>query len=210
MIYLIRTTGERSLDESYNQIDAKIIIDHTHQPIDNFIDCLYQLNDEGGVLLEDDLVLCNNFKEEIERVIESRPNRIINFFQSPRIYREIEDSYNIAWNQCTYYPKGIGKQIANLMVTLPRTYGTSKKRYSVLEKKALTQLDIKVLQYKPHLVQHLNPKSMIFDMKVSDRESIYFLDYLNELGITYEEAKDPLNQRKLIQIMREDFKKRNL
>ena len=96
------------------------------------------------------------------------------------------------------------------MVTLPRIDGNARKRYSVLEKKALTQLDIKVLQYKPHLVQHLNPKSMIFDMKVSGRESIYFLDYLNELGITYEEAKDPLNQIKLTQIMKEDFEKRNL
>lgn len=41
MNYFVRTTNDRTLDKSYNQIPYKLIIDKDYQPIDSFIKALY-------------------------------------------------------------------------------------------------------------------------------------------------------------------------
>lgn len=206
MCYYIRTTLERELNGSYNQITYKLIIDKEHKPIDSFIESLYQINDEDSVLMEDDLILCKDFVNRLNAVVEQYPNRIINFFWFPEFYVPTRETYQIAFNQCTFYPKGIAKQIADIMVTLPRNEGYKKNMYSLLEKEALKQLGIKVIQYRPCLVQHLDNDTLLFEKTVNRRRSPYFMDYLDTLGITYEEAKDSENCRKLIKLMREHFK----
>ena len=208
MNYYVRTTGDRVLDSSYSQIPYTLITDKEYKPIDSFINALYQINNEDSILLEDDLILCKNFKEEIEKVIEQYPNRIINFFWFPQFYTQTKESKGIVFNQCTYYPKGIAKQIADIMINVPRRTDYKKNMYSLIEFQALKQLGIKVLQYRPCLVQHLDTDTLLFDKTFGQRRTPYFLDYLNQLGITYEEAREPLNQRKLTQIMREDFTNR--
>ena len=94
------------------------------------------------------------------------------------------------------------------MINVPRRTDYKKNMYSLIEFQALKQLGIKVLQYRPCLVQHLDTDTLLFDKTFGQRRTPYFLDYLNQLGITYEEAREPLNQRKLTQIMREDFTNR--
>ena len=184
MTYYIRTTGERQLDLSFNQIPYTLIIDREHKPIDSFINALYQISNEDAVLMEDDIILCQNFEEEITRVIEQYPNRIINFFNILNM-GHIEEKYNIIYNQCTFYPKGIAKQIADIMVTLPRRTDRKKNMYSLLENVALKQLDQKVVQYIPHLVQHLDNDTLLFEHTFHRRRSILFIDYVKELGIDY-------------------------
>ena len=184
MNYYIRTTEQRKLNSSYNQIPYKLIVDREHKPIDSFINALYQISDEDSVLMEDDIILCNNFEQEITKVIEQYPNRIINFFNILNM-GHIEEKYTIVYNQCTFYPKGIAKQIADIMITLPRRDDKKKNMYSLLENVALKQLDQKVVQYIPHLVQHLDNDTLLFESTPHQRRSIYFIDYVKELGIDY-------------------------
>lgn len=206
MKYFIRTTNDRELDKSYNQIPYELIVDKDYKPIDSFIKALYQINDEDSFLLEDDLILCNDFIENSNKAIEAYPGRIINFFQSPPIYQPIKETYIIQFNQCTFYPKGIAKQIADIMINEPRKEGSKRNMYSLLEQKALKELDVKVVQYRPHLVQHLDTTTLLFDNPpIGWRRSLYFIDYLKELGITYEEASS--YRDKLIGTMRKHFKK---
>ena len=107
MTYYIRTTLDRMLDKSYQQIPYKLIIDKEYKPIDSFINALYEISDDNAVLLEDDLILCQNFKIEIEKVIDKYPDRIINFFMFPTFYFKTYEAKRIVFNQCTYYPKGV-------------------------------------------------------------------------------------------------------
>ena len=51
MKYYIRTTGERILDESYNQIPYVKLIVKDHRYIDFFVDELERVGDEDCVLL---------------------------------------------------------------------------------------------------------------------------------------------------------------
>jgi len=80
--YYIRTTGERKLDSSYSQIEYELLIDSDHRYIDFFVDQLERIGNDDCVIIEDDCVLCNNFKNRIEEVINQYPTKIINFFQN--------------------------------------------------------------------------------------------------------------------------------
>jgi hypothetical protein len=205
MKFIIRTTLDRTLDKSYEQIPYELIIDKEYKPIDSFINALYKINDFDTILLEDDLILCKDFKIKIEDAIALYPNKIINFFQAPSEYREIQEMSKIVYNQCTYYPKGIAKSIADYMITLPRKEGVKKNMYSLLENEALEALNIKIIQYRPHLVQHLDNNTMLFEKTYNNRRSIYFVDYLEELGITYKESEK--HQDELRHLMLKHFNK---
>lgn len=209
--FYVRTTKDRILDNSYNQIDYQLLVDREHKPIDSFINALYTINDEDAVLMEDDLILCQNFQEEIEKVINANPNRIINFFQMRLKTTPPCDYDKIVFNQCTFYPKGIAKQIADIMIEVPRTDNERKKNmYSLLENVAFERLNIKVLQYAPHLVQHLDNDTLLFNKTHNDRRSIYFLDYLKELNVGYETVINNVEiKRQLFRIMKNHFRQLN-
>lgn len=183
--YYVRTTGERKLDNSYSQIEYELLIDNEHKPVDSFIKQLELISNENSVLLEDDLELCKNFKEEIEKIIIEHPNDIINFYTMPNKYFKSKYSNVFVYNQCTYYPKGIGKIVANEMTKVRQKYKESA--YDTLENKALRNLNILVYNYRPCLVQHLDHFSLITRSKVliNSRVTPYYKDYLDRLNIDY-------------------------
>lgn len=198
MKYYVRTTLERKLDETYSQIEYELLIDKEHKPVESFIKQLEIISEEDSVLLEDDLILCKNFKERIESVITQFPDKIINFFTCPSSYFKTREFKTFAWNQCTYYPKGVSKKLATAMreVRESRDKSEGELQYDVLESQGLKKLGLTHIQYRPCLVQHLDGKSLIGN-RTSGRMTIYFIDYLDELNIFYEEAKDQKNKLKL-------------
>ena len=193
MKYYVRTTLERKLDKSYSQIEYDLLIDKEHKPIDSFIKQLEIISEEDAILLEDDLILCRNFKNRIEEVIKKYPDKIINFFTFPKQYFKTREYQKFLWNQCTYYPKGVAKKVAEAM-KIVRT--ENDKQYDILENNALEKLKLTHIQYRPCLVQHLDGKSLIGNHE-SGRMCIYFIDYLDELNIKYDDAKQQLNNLKL-------------
>lgn len=200
--YYVRTTGERALDKSFSQINYTLLIDKEHQPIKSFIKQLEIISDSDAVLLEDDIILCDDFKKHIEKVINEHPNRIINFFTYPMLYFKTDESKTFMYNQCTYYPKGIGKVVADEMKKI-----TNIKQYDVIEYMALNKLKIKHIRYRPCLVQHIDYSSLIGNT-CNNRRTIYFIDYLNELGISYEDAEKSENKAKLQALLKQKFEEK--
>lgn len=192
--FFVRTTGERQLDESFNQIDYELLIDDKHDPVASFISQLVYINDYNAVLLEDDVILCKNFKERIENVINQNPTDIINFFTNPLIYFTTQYSLDFCYNQCTFYPQGISEKIAVEMIDLlDSNLIKFKEGYDSLESRALKRLQIPHLKYRPSLVQHNDKKSLITKSS-PDRITPYFIDYFDELNIEYN-SKDALLKR---------------
>ena len=196
--YFVRTTGEREFNYD---LDYEIILDTEHKPIQSFIRSLYLINDFDSVLLEDDVVLCKNFKEEIEKVIAQYPEHIINFFTEPDSFFTTHFSSLFNFNQCTYFPKGItstiAKNIEDHIDDVPKYYGVALSR-------ALTRLSIPHLRYRPSLVQHIDGKSILTDGKIFYRNTIYFKDYLDELGIDMIQAYSKENKEKLSKMLEKD------
>ena len=196
--YYIRTTGERPLNESYNQIEYELLIDKEHKPVESFIKQLEIISDCDAVLLEDDVFLCKDFKNRIESIIKKYPNKVINFFTKPWEYFKTGIHDEFSWNQCTYYPKGLGKKIAKEMNEvysvmlknkdkLEKRYVTSAGyiQYGLLESKGLERLGLTHIRYRPCLVQHLDFNSLIGNDNDSDRTTLYFIDWLESLNIDY-------------------------
>lgn len=204
MKYYVRTTGERVLDSSYNQIKYELLVDKEHKPNESFIEQLIMISgDDDVVLLEDDLKLCKDFKKKIEAEIAKHPNNVINFFSRPEDYYTSHFSDDFLYNQCTYYPKGIGKTIGLEMKRIYNIY--SKNGYDIIEKAAMKKLNMIHYIVRPVLVQHIGGRKSLIDRRIKyDRDCIYFEDYLNELGITIEEAYEKENHHKLTQLLIKD------
>lgn len=198
--YYVRTTGERVLDDSFSQITYTELVDKEHKPVKSFIKQLKQISDNDSVLIEDDVILCNNFKERIEDVISRYPNNIINFFNVDSRCKIIIDNY-LMWNQCTYYPKGISKKIAEIM----EKYDDGKTPYDSLELKAIKELHLMCVQYKPDLVQHIDKDTLIQD-KPRNRRSYLFIDYFDELGIDYKKELSYNDIKNLKSLMYDKFR----
>lgn len=211
--YFIRTTSDRTLDESYSQIDYELLIDKEHNPMKSFIEQLEYLGnlDCDVVLLEDDLILCKDFKTHMEDVIKTYPNNVINFFTNPNQYFTTNETFMFCYNQCTYYPKGVSKRIAvEMRNVLLNDWYVKNNSYSTTERKALQNLKIKHIQYRPCLVQHLDTDSLMGHYLNFGRRTPYFIDYLDELNISYTDAAKPENKQKLIDLMNEKFENYSL
>lgn len=201
--YFVRTTTERKIHDSYNQIPYELLIDYEHNSGKAFLEQLEIINEYDAVLLEDDCILCENFKEEIEKVIKQYPNKIINFFTRPRDYFYTKECPHFSYNQCTYYPKGVAKQILNVIKENHLECNSQER----MTQKALLILNWSHITYRPCLVQHIDNNTLMWEKVYIPRRTPYFVDYLKELGITYEDAQKEENKSKLLLLMKEKFKK---
>lgn len=205
--YYVRTTGERKLDISLGQINYEVYVDTEHKPVKAFIDLLRKVQNEDVVLLEDDIILCNNFKEKIEDTIKTIPDEIINFFSISYYNKHLVYlNYGMfCYNQCTYLPSCKIKQIIKL-IDNDKECVNSCKTPEKLCKYVFQKLNMKHYLYQPCLVQHLDNGSLLGHNRDFSRRSPYFIDYLEELNMTYEEAIKYENRLKLISLMKEKFK----
>lgn len=201
--YFVRTTNNRNFE--YDLKYTKLV-DTKCKPVESFINQLKYISSWDSVLLEDDLILCEDFKNKIEDVIKQYPNKIINFFTRPNDYFTTHESSIFAYNQCTYYPKGITKQIA---IKMEEGFKKNPRaQYDVLENNALKELGITHIQYRPCLVQHLDKDSLVGNYANGYRRTPYFIDYLKELNIDYKEAFETKNRNRLYDLLTTN-KKRN-
>jgi hypothetical protein len=185
MKYYVRTTGDRAFDYDLNY---KVLIDTERKPIKSFIDQLRIISDDDAVLLEDDLILCKDFQNKIESVIEQHPNSVINFFEDPFMFYTTQTRPGIKYryNQCTYYPKGIAKQIADKMEEIRPKYPL-ERQYDFLQSYAMDELGMSYISYRPCLVQHKHMDSIINPI-LGPRSTLYFIDYIDETGVDYKDA----------------------
>lgn len=205
MKYFVRTTGERQLDSSYSQIEYELLIDRECKPVKSLVEHYKYISKFDSVVLEDDLILCENFKNQIEDVINQYPDKIINFFFQPKNYFECGDKKyenDFHYAQCRYYPKDITDKIAKW---LEEKEYLDKPRAMPFVTEACNNLRYTVFQYRPCLVQHIDNNSLVDRGKCFRRRSPYFVDYLNELGITYDKAYE--YRKELITLMKSKFER---
>lgn len=194
--YFVRTTNNRVFEYD---LEYHKLVDTDCKPVESFIKQLKYISSWDSVLLEDDLILCEDFKNKIEDAIKQYPDKIINFFTRPNDYFTTHESSIFAYNQCTYYPKGIA---AKLAVKMEEGFKKNPRaQYDILENNALRELGIPHVQYRPCLVQHLDNDSLVGNVAHGLRRSPYFIDYLNELGVNYENAFEIKNRDRLFALL---------
>ena len=181
--YFIRSVGTRQLDESYNQIPYVELIDKERRYVNFFIDQLEKYGNEDIVIIEDDCVLCKNFKERIENAIAQYPNKVINFFQiNSYKYFKTHESTEYLQNQCTFYPKGFTIKLAQTMRKVLKNNPTLST--DLIEDMALKELNETHIQFRPCLVQHLNFDTLL-NHQVNIKRTPFFIDYLDKYNFNY-------------------------
>lgn len=173
MKYYVRTTGEREI----NYPDYfTVLLDTEYDACKSFVEQLKNIDDDC-VIIEDDVTLCNNFKEIIEENIAKNKDLLINFFDDPRTkrpYPVIKGGYMFAWCQCLYIPNTVR---VKLIVELEKICKIVRKNQTAeMIRAALVRLNLPYVSFHPNLVQHDdNGKSLIYG-NIGMRRSIDFID----------------------------------
>ncbi len=136
--------------------------------------------DDSCVQLEDDILLCDNFLNKINKAINERPNDVIQFFSMRK--KDITEGSryelgsNFLMHQCYYLPKGMSKKIYNYSFEFEDSCEQDEHispndlvtRYYFKENK------IKYWLHVPSLVDHRIAKSAIDPRRSSKRQSLTF------------------------------------
>lgn len=170
-IYVL-TNGIRELHPSYKQIDYILYIDKTNNPHKCYIDLLdiARKSNDDVLILEDDLILCKDFKTKIEPILKQYNNYIINFFWEPlrNIQHTTIEKKGFCYTQCVYYPKEFINKFYNDLQEPCFSYARNIKQ-------ALEKNNLYFVNVRPHYVQHIGDKSLIWE-GLCVRKSKMFID----------------------------------
>lgn len=149
---------------------------------ENLISLCSLYKDEDILMLEDDIELSRNFLENIRKVIEQYPDRIINFHynfetRGPELYSENdlrvyeERGSNYAFNQCVYLPSKILQKIEDSKQLFKAYYAYTKENRHAYIMARIFEKDT-FLVVRPSLVKHKDFKSTISESEIKTKDFI--------------------------------------
>ena len=98
-----------------DQVRGKIVWDTTHNAWNTWRDVLAAVGDGPAVILEDDVILADNWRYRVEEAIREHPNDVIQFFSLRKGDVEAaphwEPARTFLMNQCYYLPAGAAKEL---------------------------------------------------------------------------------------------------
>lgn len=200
MEYVVRTVDFslerlRNVDKLKSQIsNLLIVIDKDKDWYKSFFNACDMLDKTGGIFLEDDIILCKNFCQRIEFIINQKgKDRVYNFFEKPKNWLPMAylGGSNFLWMQCIYLPPGLPGRMYQYFEEFKnekpkKFYGLSVDAFISY---VLTQEKMKYWRIRPCLVQHSEFKSTTFHAK--GRQTPYFVDDLEEKGLNYDDLQSP-------------------
>ncbi len=192
MRYLVRTiawSAERLANVALLKKtipELEIFVDHVGDGYANFFAVCEAIHETGGVTLEDDVILCRNFKERIEAVIADKgPGEIIQFFEQPKV--DWQTGYVWGGNffslLCTYFPPGLTRQFPEQFEQFKqdRPKMAGGMAYDRLIQYVLGKAGRKYWRIRPSLVQHHAFPSAI-SARARNRQTLFFVDDLEDRG----------------------------
>lgn len=190
-IYVL-TNNKRVLNKSYKQIVYNLYVDEKNEPHACYLNLLNlaRKQKEDVLILEDDLILCDNFLDRIEPIIKKYGDKIINFFWQPM--REVKhttiEKTGFCYTQCVYYPEGMIDRFYKDLLEPNFSYARNIKQ--ALEKNCIPFVNV-----RPHYVQHIGDESLIWK-GLYVRRSNMFVDDLekNDIIIKKENENDERNK----------------
>lgn len=135
------------------------------------------IGEDCGVILEDDIFLCDDFKSKIKKVISEKPNELIQFFSMRSADLHIGSRYDTGskfiMGQCYYLPKGMGKDIYEYSFEYYKTTTHKTCPSDLCVGQYLKSKKIRYWIHIPNLVDHRPCKSML-GKRSSSRQSLTF------------------------------------
>ena len=175
LVFIVRTTafGGRDISKLKECIPNLVIMtDYNRDAMGNFLNAM-RYTDNPSIHLEDDIELCDGFLEKIKEAVKLYPDKIINFFSLRKKDYELKKPYEelgskFMMNQCNYIPAGFGSKIADFYTEWERKI-EHPTGYDILMADWMKANKMKYIQWFPHLVNHLECKSLINPKRSSKR-----------------------------------------
>jgi hypothetical protein len=179
--YIVRLVPERAawLRPIKAQLRTlEIVPDRSRDAMDTFLRALRHAGDDPAVHMEDDAILCADFRAKAEAVIAARPGFVIQFFS-----RLAEDSargsrlmsgQRFAYNLAFYLPAGYSAQLAAYHARWPRRHELLN-HYDLMMGDWFAERHEAFWLHVPSLVQHRVARSAIDPRRSSKRQSLTFV-----------------------------------
>ena len=177
----LKTKLNKVIQDSGTDIEVCTFVG-SNKTSENLISLCSLYKDEDILMLEDDIELSEHFLENVRKVIEKNPDRIINFHYNfdtqgqelysdgdLKIFEERGSSY--AFNQCVYLPSNILQKILDSKQLFKAYYAYAKEnRHAYIMARIFEKDNEKFLVVRPSLVKHKEFKSTISesDIKTND------------------------------------------
>tara|TARA_R100000030_G_C3234266_1_gene119000 strand:+ start:462 stop:1088 length:627 start_codon:yes stop_codon:yes gene_type:complete len=146
--------------------NLEVVWDSSGKAMGGYTKALAQAGDDPFVLLEDDIILTQDFYSKITYEIAARPNDVIQFHSRSGKDLLVGSRYNpgrqFLNHQCVYFPAGMASKIFAFSRQDAYTDYSSPRCYSdVLTQDYLAQNRIKYWVSIPSLVDHLPDVSVV-------------------------------------------------
>lgn len=144
----------------------------------NYVRAIYYLQGTGGIIMEDDVVLCKDFVKRAKNALKEHPDEIIQFFSMRKkdleVGTRVEPGRNYLMAQCTYFPAEVLKEIIEYEPTFYKNTTEPHSPNDVLVQEALHHYKRNYVIYVPNLVDHMEETSMIDSRRSRKRQSLTF------------------------------------
>lgn len=177
----LKTKLNKAIQDSGIDIEVCTFVG-SNKTSENLISLCSLYKDEDILMLEDDIELSRNFLENIRKVIEKNPDRIINFHYNfdtqgqelysdgnLKIFEERGSSY--AFNQCVYLPSKILQKILDSKQLFKAYYAYAKENRHAYIMARIFEKDT-FLVVRPSLVRHMEFKSTISESVIKTKDFI--------------------------------------
>ncbi len=178
MRYIMRAIKSREhfVDEVKAEIpELEVHYDDTGSAMESLKYTLeHIIGDDACVLFEDDIELCDDFKNKIESVINELPDTLISFFSLSKknVVPYWKRGKEFCMMQCVYLPKGFASKLLSTYDDWRATQGVSNLQATDFWIGYAWKIEYFV--YCPSLVQHRVCVSAIDKRRSSKRQSITF------------------------------------
>ena len=177
MKIIVRKMPDMVLDKSFEQIEGMYETCFNGKAMETFMKSIEMSQNEDCLNLEDDIILCDDFMNEVNKVVTKYPDKVISFFTLKDVKKTTEMSgRTFCMNQCVYMPKWFNKILLDYY---PRWKQTERGKanptgYDYMMGDLLSLLGVKYILSVPCLVQHMEMKSRINPKRSSKRQTKNF------------------------------------
>ena len=169
------------VEEQLQQIPEAIVhYDTTSNGATGYMSCFKLAERNPAIIIEDDAMLCKDFKKRTDAVIAVHKNTVVHFFtgQTRLNKPQWRPGSGFSNTQAVYYPKNFAHRIVQWWNTIPDADARYKDAHDWIIRDFLKGTKERHLLWFPSLTQHRRTKSFVNPKRTPTRQSKYFIDDL--------------------------------
>lgn len=153
--------------------DAEVVWDSERSGYRTFKLVMEAMGDGPGILLEDDVELCSDWRNRVEAVVEANPDDVITFFDTiphPDGVHRLHPRH-FGGNLCVYFPAGTPADFLSWVEEGTQVTDHDEQYHDLLFGRYLRKRGLTYLSHVPSLVQHRPFASVVNPNRSKKRQS---------------------------------------